>query len=75
MTKRFFYADPLAAAWMAKHHTMRFTYLGIISERAYEAGLSAIESHISLKHLQILDGRFYVHPASLPLLEPCGGDI
>lgn len=58
---RYFYDDPLAAAWMAKHFGMRFT--GIIPPPPVT---------YSFKHDDVspLFQRIYIHPDSLALLEP-----
>jgi hypothetical protein len=74
MTRRYFYTDPLAAAWMAKHFGMEFSFRNEINPNG-KVGLPAIESHISHGHLQLEGGRFYIHPDSLHLLGPRDGDI
>ncbi|MCE9567638.1 MAG: hypothetical protein K8U57_37025 [Planctomycetes bacterium] len=63
--KRYFYTDPLAAAWMAKHFGMEFiTKDGLITRCV----------------LPLVDGLktgdcYYIHPGSLHLLEPKNGDL
>ena len=59
--KRFFYTDPLAAAWMAKHHGMRFWN-------------GNHEIHVLPLVDGEKSERWYVHPDSLRLLEPQVGD-
>jgi len=65
MTKRFFYTDPLAAAWMMKHHKMHIVdKYGDEIEEAYR------------RDPQVwLDPPYYIHPDSLHLLEPQIGDL
>lgn len=74
MSGQYFYRDPLAAAWMAKHFGMRFVAYFPATDRTKEVLLPAIETHIHTGHLQI-DGRFAIHPDSLPLLGPKVGDV
>ena len=69
MTERYFYTDPLAAAWMAKHFGMRFRP-DCYSDRALPEG----EDITRFAHPRF-GGRFYVHPDSLPLLQPQLGDL
>lgn len=64
---RYFYTDPLAAAWMAKHFGMRFTAWNGKS-RAYNE-IQVLPLIDSENHYQRL-----VHPDSLPLLEPRESD-
>jgi hypothetical protein len=84
MTKRFFYTDPLAAAWMAKHFGMKLVCL----HRNEDDGVDAdhVGTPYPFEHA-ILDAEMwedairgtcrniYVHPDSLPLLEPQIGDL
>lgn len=65
MTKRYFYTEPLAAAWMMKHHDMQ-----IVDKYADEIG-EAFRRDPSVW----LDPPYYVHADSLHLLEPQGGDL
>jgi hypothetical protein len=60
---RYFYSDPLAAAWMAKHHGMLFC------NGDFTLKLTAIldDNFHPIK--------FVVHSDSLPLLEPRVGDL
>ena len=71
MTKRFFYTDPLAAAWMAKHFGMTFEFW----HREYSYRPDDLE-YVVARFMR--DGRVerpvYVHPDSLHLLEPQIGD-
>jgi len=66
MSKRYFYTDPLAAAWMAKHHGMEFwhTMIEIIvrAKRQHQEWADTVGNH-------------YIHPNSLHLLEPQIGDL
>ncbi len=60
MTK-YFYSDPLAAAWMARQFGMKF-----------HPGTEPIKS---IQRLPYGPSRFNIHPDSLHLLEPQHGDI
>ena len=59
---RYFYTDPLAAAWMAKHFGMRFT------NGEHEVCVTPLVDAEA-------DGIRFVHPDSLHLLELQGGDL
>jgi hypothetical protein len=69
---RYYYTDPLAAAWMAKHHGMLFEDFGDLAHRYAGPCLYSCldEDHVSFK-----SKRFYIHPDSLHLLEPQVGDF
>lgn len=64
---RYFYTDPFAAAWMAKHHGMRFLHYGTNNECDILALFAA-----GVFRFQII--KLEIHPSSLPLLEPQKGD-
>jgi hypothetical protein len=66
MTKRFFYTDPLAAIWMAKHFGMMFTDDSIWG---YQPGKSIIDLLDSVMKGPV-EAKIYTHPDSLTLLEP-----
>lgn len=79
MKKRYFYSDPLAAAWMVKHHGMTL-YIGHLPDD-YDA-YSAVnwwhaidDERFRREKFHQNDIRFYIHPDSLHLLEPQAGDI
>jgi hypothetical protein len=70
--KRFFYTDPLAAAWMAKQFGMCF-YPDPDGDT-----FSAHEFHLSEKGFYgdwNMDAILYIHPDSLHLLDPKVGDL
>lgn len=76
MTKRYYYTDALAAAWMAKHFGMViYTHQldnGVCPKRWRDFN----ESLDSLAR-DVIDGcedRYYIHAESLQLLEPQDGD-
>jgi hypothetical protein len=72
MTKRFFYSDPLTAAWMVRHHGMMLTtgrLSGDVIHVRCEQGAMVI-SHLAIFPLF----KAYIHPDSLHLLEPQVGD-
>ncbi len=64
---RYFYTDPLAAAWMAKHFGMRFKTIqnSLYAERYDE--IAEYKWRFDLNHI---GNKFYIHPDSLHLLEP-----
>lgn len=73
MTRRFFYTDQLAAAWMAKHFRMEFigpngnlVWVCIDFEQQWfsEAGNDGSETQ-----------KAYIHPDSLHLFEPKTDDV
>lgn len=73
---KYYYDDPLAAAWMAKHHGMRFViewpkqHKRDPEEVFFSDGVPFTRggSNMVLFHL-------HLHPDSLPLLEPQEGDF
>ena len=87
---RWFYNDPLAAAWMAKHFGMNLYCRNDDAEMA-EYELPEAQREYPFGHAMIDDGctaetwgaviseslgrRAYVHPDSLHLLEPVHGDV
>jgi hypothetical protein len=78
MTKRYFYTDALAAAWMAKHFGMRFEggsfeLIGIIDE--FEPTTFVWTTPYNLARACDQPIRAYIHPDDLDLLEPEDGDL
>lgn len=77
---RYFYTDPLAAAWMAKHFGMKLR-VDADSNGGYmiDAGARFIDCGDTFRELWERDfsslGKMYVHPDSLHLLDPQLGDI
>lgn len=74
---RYFYRDPLAAAWMEKNHSMKFTFKGYAS---WNDGIKvSIVCGETNDYESIItyatDGKYYIHPDSLHLLEPQAGDM
>ena len=67
-TKRYFYTEPLAAAWMAKQFGMRFVDKSCLPVSADPAMWYMAERHY-------LAGSLFIHPDSLHLLEPQRGDL
>ena len=69
--RRYFYTDPLAAAWMAKHFGMEFDWF------SDQGNGPVAQTPESIAH-DILypgtGGRYYIHPDSLHLLEPQARD-
>jgi hypothetical protein len=64
---RYFYTDPLAAAWMAKHFGMRF----VNTNNGADIGLGDIITHAQTGNYCHIN----IHPDSLPLLTPMAGDV
>jgi len=65
---RYFYTDPLAAAWMAKHFGMRFLHYDTENECDILALFAA-----GIFRFQVI--KLTLHPDSQPLLEPRVGDV
>jgi len=75
MTRRFFYTDPLAAAWMAKHFKMDIRIDDpdgkVFLETTLIHGLREWRDAISAS----TGYKFYIHPDSLHLLDPRRDDL
>jgi hypothetical protein len=69
MSKKWYYTDPLAAAWMAKHFGMKFTD----SLMAVNIDMSVVTPETADNLFEGND-KFTIHPDSLHLLEPQDGD-
>lgn len=74
---RYYYTDPLAAAWMAKYFGMKFTH-----GQGFEIYLSPHESWSGWYYTQSgirvhrhPNETLYIHPDSVKLMEPQVGDI
>lgn len=65
---RYFYTDPLAAAWMAKHFGMRFCDRTGLSVSADPAMWYMADRHY-------MAGSLFISPDSLHLLTPQVGDV
>lgn len=78
MTPRF-YTDPLAAAWMAKHFGMELTRTHCHrADGAFGESMRPVPLWILARDVenQVSEAvRYYLHPDSLPLLEPRAGDL
>lgn len=78
--KRYYYTDPLAAAWMAKHFGMRFSNEGLYDAKsAYACHINASGWSGGGGPVDIICSdrgryKFYIHPDSLPLLQTKEGD-
>ncbi len=76
---RYFYRDPLAAAWMAKHFGMKLLAESSDEGRLVDAGARFIDCDDTFRELWQHDfsylGKLYVHPDILHLLEPQVGDV
>jgi hypothetical protein len=77
---RWYYDDPLAAAWMAKHHAMTFSTEGIMDDKSATAWMcsvgpvSFLGDEATVK-TSLHERNFYIHPDSLSLLKPQVGDL
>jgi hypothetical protein len=72
ITDRYFYDDPLATAWMAKHFGVQFdcpSLAGIAIRAIIEDGNFIFDRLIGVELF-----RAYFHPDSLPILAPLEGD-
>lgn len=67
MSTRYFYTNPLAAAWMAKHFGMRF-FCDKFEPFEYEGTDDILQDMGE-------DDKACIHPDSLHLLEPMVGDL
>jgi hypothetical protein len=65
MTRRFYYADPLAAAWMAKYFGMKY------EPESHVHALSRLTDALQ----QSYTCKIYIKQESLSLLEPKAGDL
>jgi hypothetical protein len=75
---RYYYTDPLAAAWMSKHFGMRFATLPSLSMTPwYGLWLDGYEFKFESDIYTASKGniRYVVHPDSLSILEPKAGDL
>jgi hypothetical protein len=66
---RYFYDDPLAAAWMAKHFGMLIT----IENDAFI--FNDWEDLLDVNVTECYRGNYYIHPDSLSGLDPQAGDL
>ncbi len=76
MTK-YFYTDPLAAAWMAKHHRMTMT-AQLPSHTAHYLATQKLGNELHLIQDYLVseaNGPWHIHPDSLHLLKPQSGDL
>lgn len=74
--KRAYYTDPLAAAWMAKHHGMLFYDPQSPLGRPFSVCGSGYEANMVFRADYRHDPQyFYIHPDSMALLEPMAGDL
>lgn len=73
--RRYFYSDPLAAAWMAKKFAIEFSSC-IAQNFVKNAKYNGDEPLLYLINLPANpQEKFYIHPDSVHLLEPKVGDI
>lgn len=82
MTQRYFYTDPLAAAWMVKHHGLKIhgpvhTAVGAraISIKPMPVWILARAIEAQEKGQAYEDAKYCIHHDSLHLLEPRVGDF
>lgn len=72
MGKRYYYTDPLAAAWMAKHFSMTFERSDGDLLLDFDDMADDLALHIASDHW---DGIYFIHADSLHLLEPRAKDV
>jgi hypothetical protein len=78
---RYFYRDPIVAAYMAKHYDMRFESFGCPRYPAYQLGVATPvdgpDTIVLSPDNATADAEvtFYIHPDSLHLLEPRHRDL
>jgi hypothetical protein len=78
---RYFYTDPLAAAWMAKRFGMRFdvdmedVLLAVYHFHRQQTQHLDISPELQNISVTVTGRKIFVHPGSLHLLEPKVGDL
>lgn len=73
---RYFYKDPLAAAWMAKHFGMRFAVNPQVIQQHFDlVDIDAMDEDFQASATNGDEWLFFVHPDSLSLLEPREADL
>lgn len=77
---KYFYTDPLAAAWMAKHFGVRFCdkdngEIFILMDKDMRFCYRWKDHWGTDRSLIFLEDKFYIHPDSAKLLEPQEGDL
>jgi hypothetical protein len=73
---RYYYTDPMAAAWMAKHHFMRIIACESPLYEKDERERDIKSLLYSAADQEIDDGsKYYIHPDSVHILEPQIDDI
>jgi len=76
--KRLYYTDPLAAAWMYKHHGVQLELIMQdvdTGEIAHHALSDYFQSSALPTSTEAYGLRYYIHPESLHLLEPIENDV
>lgn len=66
--KKYYYTDPLSAAWMAKHFGVEFIDTSIMN---WDKKLWKTRDLVRMRH----NGYYYIHPASIAILKPQVRDI
>jgi hypothetical protein len=77
---RYFYSDPLAAAWMAASFEMAYDSAGLVTEDSIASprlfmSKHAFEDKLDIHCSDARGRRYYLHPDSVPLLKPKPGDL
>lgn len=72
---KYFYTDPLAAAWQSKYFGMVFTDQDDAIIDCWMIGLHIDTHAVSTRLTAKKDRKYYIHPDSLKLLEPRVGDM
>lgn len=70
--KKYYYTDPLAAAWMAKHFGMKFVYEDEFQERN---NIGILGEDNNFNTTISYRNKYFIHPDSLPILEPRDEDF
>jgi hypothetical protein len=73
--RRYFYTDPLAAAWMELHHDVKTGNLDDPFFSAWQVTFFEADWRRSGEQPPEYRQRYYIHPDSLHLLEPRIGDL
>jgi len=70
MTKRYYYTDPLAAAWMSKHFNINIEWAdGTITDNYTGDNIVYYEKYLGT------ESPYYIHPDSEHILNPQVGDL
>lgn len=73
--RRYFYRDPLAAAWMAKYFGVRLQAVSLIDDEMVDVSFMFLSATVEVISEFSDNSKFYIHPDCCHLLEPQRGDM